>query len=220
MTKSAQKIHASTQKFTEIQDIVENVVFLNGGNACLVIGVQATNFALLSNEEQLIKISSYASLLNSLSFQIQILIRNKNVDISSYLKLLDGEIQRLSSSPNQQNGQAEKSIEYIRLYRDFVQEMIKINTVLDKKFYIVLTYSSLEKGVGAIQRGGDFQASAKAALHTKAETLMTQLNRLSLKAKILEKEELIKLFYDIYNQDITETYELEEMSKATVVKGG
>ena len=72
MTKTVQKIQSTTQKFIEIQDITDSVVLLNSGNACSVIEVTAANFALLSKEEQDAKILSYGSLLNSLSFPIQI----------------------------------------------------------------------------------------------------------------------------------------------------
>src|SRR5437868_6138881 len=80
---------ASTQKFTEIKLIKDNIVLFTAGNACAVIEVQASNFSLLSKEEQDIKIYSYASLLNSLSFPLQILVRNKKLDITNYLTTLD-----------------------------------------------------------------------------------------------------------------------------------
>src|SRR5437667_61365 len=84
----------STQKFIEIKDITDTVVVFNNNTACSVIEVTASNFALLSKQEQDAKIFSYASLLNSLSFPIQIIIKNKKVDISAYLKSLDQEIQK------------------------------------------------------------------------------------------------------------------------------
>ena len=73
MAKTAQKVRSTTQKFTEIEDIIDNIVLLSSGNACLIIEVKATNFALLSKEEQDAKVFAYAALLNSLSFPIQIL---------------------------------------------------------------------------------------------------------------------------------------------------
>src|SRR6266550_3126397 len=81
-TMAAQKIHATTQKFTEIVDFIDNIVVLEGGAACMIIEITASNFALLSRREQDTRIFAYASLLNSLSFPIQILIRNKRIDIS------------------------------------------------------------------------------------------------------------------------------------------
>lgn len=188
---SAQKIRASTQKFTEIYDIREDIVLVSHGNTCLVIQVQSTNFALLSKEEQHAKIVSYASMLNSLSFPIQIVIRSKRMDISSYLKLLE-----LEGSKN------DKQANYIKQYRTFVEELIKVNTVLDKTFYLVVSFSALEIGVSGVtlQKEELFQ-SAKTALHTKAESLATELGRIGLQSKILQTDQLIKLFYDIYNQE-------------------
>ncbi|MDO8461133.1 MAG: ATP-binding protein [bacterium] len=184
----------STQKFTEIKDIKENIVLLANGNACIVIGIQATNFALLSKQEQDAKIIAYAAVLNSLSFPIQIVVKSEKIDISSYIKLLDQESQKQTSSKTLS--------EEIKLYRDFVKDMVKVNTVLDKKFYIIISYSYLEKGASGIVKHStdDFFTTAKATLHTKSEILIRQLNKLSLKAKALEKEELIKLYHEAFNQ--------------------
>ena len=198
MKNPAQKIKATTQKFTEIEDIIDDVVLLSFGNACLVIEATATNFPLLSEEERLAKIYSYTTLLNSLSFPIQILIRSKKIDISSYLKLLSQE-----EAKTQNQILASK----IKLYREFVESLVKTNSVLDKKFYIVIPYSSLEEGAikvaesikkGLEQKQMRFE-SAKSALSLKADSLHEQLTRLNLHAKTLNKDELIKLFYSIYN---------------------
>src|SRR6266704_1897103 len=111
---AAQKIHATTQKFTEIVDFADNIVVLEGGSACMIIEITASNFALLSKREQDTRIFSYASMLNSLSFPVQILIRNKRMDISLYLKELD-EVIKTTKNPQLKT--------YITYYRTFVNEM-------------------------------------------------------------------------------------------------
>lgn len=213
MTKPAQKITATTQAFIEIQDIVDDVVILSGGNACLVIEIKAVNFSLLSFEEQGIRISSYGTLLNSLSFPIQILIRNKKENVSAYMKLLE------TQATQTKNPQLS---DYITQYKAFVENLIKENVILDKKFYIVISLSSLELGLSHAFKTDDFAVAAKIALRTKAESLLTQLNRLSLPAKVLEKEELIRLFYEIFNQTegtIDASMSQQDM-QTPVVKGG
>lgn len=216
MSKTAQKKNATTQRFIEIERVDEDVIILSGKHACLVIEVNATNFALLSKEEQDTKIFSYASLLNSLSFPIQIFIRSKKLDISAYLKLLESQA---SQSQNQ------LLASQIRLYRDFIKELVKVNTVLDKKFYIVLSHSSLERGVSAAKTAGntatvDFISSAKTTLHSKAESVHSQLARLNLRAKTLPKDELIKLFYEIYNGTTVETNQISDELSTPIVRGG
>lgn len=195
---AAQKVSSSTQKFTEILDFVGSTVVMTGGNACLIVEITASNFSLLSRREQDSRIYAYASLLNSLSFPIQILIRNKKMDISHYLRDLE---QMIASTKNEQLGK------YIQYYRSFVQEMVTVNTVLNKAFYVVLSYSSLEQGAAsAIQQQNSqsqieaFAQTARKSLEERAMIILGQLQKFSVTAKILEREDLIKLFYDIFNE--------------------
>ncbi|MEK7559028.1 MAG: hypothetical protein AAB521_01875 [Patescibacteria group bacterium] len=218
MSKTAQKKNSTTQKFIEIDHIEEDIALLSGKHACLIIEVNATNFALLSKEEQDTKIFSYASLLNSLSFPIQIFIRSKKLDISAYLKLLEAQ-----ASQSQNHLLSSQ----IRLYRDFIKELVKVNTVLDKKFYIVLSHSSLERGVHNAKAtekknipADSFASTAKTTLHSKAESVLSQLARLNLRAKTLQKEELIKLYYEIYNGSTVETNQISDDISTPIVRGG
>lgn len=208
---SQQKIHASTQKFTDIVDIIGNAVFFQGGHAALVIEVMASNFSLQSEREQEAKIIAYASLLNSLTFPIQILIRNKLVDITSYIKDLE-QVEKQTKN--------ELLAKHIKLYRNFVHEMIKVNAVLNKTFYIVVPYSSLEAGVtGAAQavpgKTIDDAAivSAQKALQAKADSLLPQIKKLAMSARVLSKEELITLFFDEFNEGSIQPEQAEEEVK-------
>jgi hypothetical protein len=197
---AAQKIHSTTQKFTEIVDFADNIVILDGGNACMIIEITASNFALLSKREQDSRIYAYAGMLNSLSFPIQILIRNRRMDISSYIYELEDVIK---STKNQQLAV------YIEYYSAFVKEMVTVNVVLNKSFYIIVPFSSLEMGItGATQpqqkklsQKEMFISSATKILENKANSLLGQLQKFASSARVLEKEDLIKLFYEIYNED-------------------
>lgn len=210
-----QQIHTSTQKFTEIVDIQDTVVLLQGGHAALVIEIMANNFSLLSQREQDAKIISYAALLNSLTFTIQILIRNKLVDISSYVKDLE-EVEKKTKNP--------LLAKHIAMYRSFVHEMIRVNVVLNKSFYIVIPYSPLEAGVmGAAQtvpgKTVDQTAvmNAKKALTGKAESLLPQIKKLAMSARVLGKEELITLFFDEYNDGGLQAEQAEDEVKDPIV---
>lgn len=203
MKNAAQKIKSSTQKFLEIEGIKDNIVMLSGAQACVIIQITATNFALLSKEEQDARMFAYASLLNSLSFPIEILVRSKKIQITPYLKLLNDEAQK---TPNP------KLKSLILQYKTFIETLVKETSILDKSFYIIVPYSSLETGLknaGTSIKGGattnpqEFFLQAKNALHAKTDGLISQLDRLALRSKILGKEDLTKVFYDIYNQENT-----------------
>lgn len=196
-----QPIKGSTQQFVEIEDIKDDIVILRDGSACVVVETTAVNFGLLSESEQDAIIYAYAALLNSLSFPIQIIIRSKKMDISSYLAALDEKIKA-------QTNEALKS--QMQLYRKFVEETIKNNNVLDKKFYIVIPFSKLELGVGGalpkVSKGLPFNKTyilekAKNALYPKRDHIARQLARLSLKAQVLSTPRLSTLYYEIFNPD-------------------
>ena len=199
MKKAAPLSKASTQKFTEVKDISDSFVLFTDSTAVSVVQVNATNFSLQSQIEQESKIASYASFLNSLSFSIQILIRSHKLDISSYLASL--EIQ--SNQARDQNISL-----FIKNYKSFVEELLKTRTVLDKKFYIIIPYSPLEKGITGAQSAVTGKTTdaglleISAVLRSKTETILTQMKRVGLSAKVLSKEELTSLFHDLYNENV------------------
>lgn len=196
-------IRGTTQEFTEIEDIRDNLVILSDGSCCLIIETTATNFGLLSEKEQEALIFAYAGLLNSLTFPLQIVIRSKRKDVSSYLKLLD-------EARNRQ--QKEEQKQRISRYKEFIAKTVGENNVLDKKFYMAIPFSSLELGVktaaGTLvsQKGLPYPKEyildrAKTVLLPKRDHLLRQLNRLSLRGEQLSTQKLIELFHSIYNPE-------------------
>jgi hypothetical protein len=180
---------ASTQDRLLIQDIKDDLAHLNDGSFVVILQTSAVNFDLLSENEQLAIISSFAGLLNSLSFPIQILIRSKQLDISSYIDLL------VNAEKDQTNPLLKAMMER---YRIFVETIIRENEVLDKQFYVVLSVSSLELGIA---KTPDLKLQkAKTVIYPRRDHVMRQLSRIGLRAEQLSSEKLIKLFYDIYNE--------------------
>jgi len=197
-------IVSSTWKHLPISDICEDLVFYKDGGAGLIMESSSLNFSLLSQREQEAVVTSYASLINSLSFSIQILVRSQKKDISNYLKYLD-EIY------TQQKNQ--KLSNLLRSYKDFILTSVKKKNVLGKKFYIIIPFSPLELGVGksiksTLKGGGPLPypksyviKKAKIILYPKRDHLIRQAGRLGIKLKQLTDYELISLFYNVYNPE-------------------
>lgn len=204
MKKPAQvPIRASTQEHLDIEEVKDDLVVLGGGSCCLVCQTTAVNFDLLSEAEQEATIFAYASLLNSLSFPIQILIRSQQKDVSGYLNLLAIQEKKVIG---------EKLRQQIRGYRDFVEKTVREKEVLDKKFYIIVPFSALELGPASVLKTGGrglpypletILQRAKTNLYPKRDHLIRQFSRLGLQLKPLNTQELIKLFYNIYNPEAT-----------------
>lgn len=184
---------ATTQQQLPVLEINNNLVSLKDGSFLTILQTSAVNFDLLSDNEQLAIISSFAGLLNSLSFPIQIVVRSKRLDISSYINLL-------TKAQGQQTNPL--LAEMMDRYRVFVETIIRENEVLDKQFFVVLSVSSLELGVGRDAKGK--LTKAQTILGPRIDHLIRQLSRTGLTAQILNSEKLIKLFYDIYNEQASQ----------------
>lgn len=205
-------IRSSTQENLEIEDIKDEIVIFKDGSCCLVISTTAINFGLLSEKEQEATIYAYAALLNSLTFPVQIVIRSKRKNLDAYLALIDTEI-------NKQTNRLLK--EQMQKYRAFIEETVKKNNVLDKNFYVVLPFSTLELGVAkaigsALQRKKGLPypkeyilEKAKINLYPKKDQVIRQFSRLGLKTKVLSAAELVSLYYSIYNPDTAELRSVE-----------
>ncbi len=192
---------STTQQHLSIADIKEDIILLKDGGGALVLQVSAVNFGLLSQREQIAIISAFAQMLNSLSFSVQILIFSERLNINSYLALLD-KAQKLQSNT--------MLSQMITNYRQFIQETIKENEVLDKKFYIVIPLYKLELGLTASR--AVLQQKIKTILLPRRDQVIRQLSRVGLKAIQLNSRELIELFYDIYNGQFVESLAVKPIS--------
>ena len=214
-------IRGTTQQHLEVADIRDDLVILKDGSVAMVIQTTAVNFGLLSEPEQDAIIYAYAGLLNSLNFPIQIVIRSRQKDVSSYVALLK------KAEDSQNNPLLKKQI---AKYREFIVSTVKENNVLDKKFYIVIPFSSFELGAAnsakvlAKQTGLPLPVEtilerAKTSLSPKAEHIYRQLSRLGLRASQLTTPELIELFFNIYNPNAARPNESWTSYTTTTVTG-
>jgi len=197
-------IRASTQEALPVEEIRDNLVILKNGSAVLILQVGAINFDLLSEKEQSAIILAYGSLLNSLNFPVQIFIRSQKKDITAYTKLLE------NTKVGQKNPLLKKMITD---YQKFIKETVTRTEILDKKFYLVVPFSFLE--LGATQAIGSILSKkkkgllpinieavikkAKTSLIPKKDHLIRIFSRVGLKAHQLTTNELIRLFFRIYN---------------------
>lgn len=198
MTKPTSPVKASTQSFIEIEEIKDDVVLMKDFSAAAVIEVGAVNFWLLSTEEQSSMIYAYSELLNSLSFPVQILILSKKIDVSTYLDYLEDKIDK-------------QNVDILKKrmvgYREFIKSIIKINTVLEKRFFFIVPFSPLEMGISGANPGSLNKeyvfTRAKTALYPKRDNLLRLITKIGLKGSILQRQELTELYYNLYNPSAT-----------------
>lgn len=197
--KPTSPIKATTQQFTNIEDIRDDIVLMYDYSAVVVIEVGAVNFWLLSTEEQESMIYAYGSLLNSLSFPVQILILSKKMNISSYIEYLNGKIVAAQVTETIKNR--------LTSYREFIKNIVKKNTVLEKRFFFIIPFNPLELGVSGMnvkKYSKEYVISrAKTSLYPKRDHLLRLLAKVGLKPSVMQKQELTELYFNLYNPTAT-----------------
>ncbi|EKD95981.1 MAG: hypothetical protein ACD_24C00233G0002 [uncultured bacterium] len=202
------KTDATTQEHLDVEEIKDNLVILKSGSVAAVLQTTAVNFDLLSEIEQDAIIAAFSMLLNSLTFPVQVVIRSKRLDITKYIEKVQRIENRLQDPLLKHQAEA---------YRKFVQEIIKTNDVLDKTFYVTISTGG---GMESELSSGPFDFLSKLlGTHTKrvrvnvdaalkmAQTQLVprvdhvigEFNRIGVKARQLTTQELVELYFDIYN---------------------
>lgn len=194
----------TTQQHLDIEDIKSDLVILKNGNVALVLESTALNFDLLSEEEQDARILGFAGLMNSLTFPIQIVVHTERTDITRYIDKLK-EIQSKQRSP--------ALIKQVEIYMKFIKNLTVNNEVLDKRFLIVIPAL-----LGAVQKPSLMKSligqsstininidkllsRAQLELYPKRDHLIRQFKKMGLGVKQLNTDDLIRLYYSIYDPD-------------------
>jgi len=194
---------SSTQSHLDIDDIRENLVVLKSGKVSLVLETSSLNFELLADREQDVRIITFAGLLNSLHFPIQIVIRTQRKDVSKYKELLAAYRNRVNSAGIKQQ---------LQIYEDFISNLTQNSVILDKRFYAIIpTVLATSYKTGTVRQffGKPAQVydqdvvvkKALLELSPKRDHLIKQFSNMGLSAKQMNNDELIRLYYSIYEPD-------------------
>jgi len=204
----------STQQFVDIESVKNGILVLKSGGLRKILMVSGINFDLKSEEEQGIIIGAFQNFLNTLEFSIQFLVHSRKMNISAYLeKLKKREIEESNELLKNQ----------ISEYIEFVRSFVENNAVMAKTFFVVVPYDSVQIS----KVGGDILSNIKfwqknkninekdegleqkmGQINQRTEQVINGLNQIGLRAVALNDEELIELFYNLYNPSDVEKKEI------------
>ena len=197
---------ASTQAHIPLSAVYDDVIITKKGLFAQVVMVNSLNFGLKSEEEQNAIIGQYQSFLNSLTYPIQITMHSKQLDLSNYVKDLEARIPQ----------EANELIRYqIQEYVDFIQKLISIANIMDKKFFITVPY---QLPPSEIPKAGLFSSifgnshlhlkvplkkfiEIKNEIEQRSGNVMSGLMSMGITSQTLNTKQLIELFYRTYNPE-------------------
>lgn len=203
---AAKSAAASTQTYLNIDEIKDGVLVLQDGSLRSVLMCSALNFALKSASEQDAIIYAYQRFLNSLTFPVQILVQSRRLDLEDY-------INKLAKRADEQENELIKL--QILEYVEFIKRLISVTNIMDKRFFVIVPFyptgtepakgffSSLfstkaTRAKEAKAREEQFERG-KVQLMQRVEAIASGLGAVGLRAATLTSEELVELFYSVYN---------------------
>lgn len=185
----------------QIKKIVDNVLVLPNNEYRIILETSSINFELKSEEEQDVIIDSFQNFLNALPCQIQILVRVREIDIDKYAE----DIAR--SKDKEKEAVYKKQIES---YSAFVKKLVSGNSILSRRFYIILPYHNPDKHE-------DWNV-IKEHLNLNRDIVIKGLERMQMKATILTSLEIINLFYTFYNPESVKTQAITKETLSALFK--
>jgi len=200
------KQELSTQAHIPLSAVYDDVIITKKGLFSQVVMVNSLNFGLKSEEEQNAIIGQYQAFLNSLAYPVQITMHSKQLDLSNYVKDLEA---RIPQEPNE-------LVRYqIQEYVDFIQKLISIANIMDKKFFISVPY---QLPPNELPKGGFFSSifgsnlqhlkvplkkfvQIKSELEQRTGNVISGLMSMGITSQTLTTKQLIELFYRTYNPE-------------------
>ena len=187
---------AATQSFVGIKDVKDNIVIAPNGKMVTILLASSVNFALKSLDEQKAILMQFQNFLNTIDFTLQIYVQSRRLNIKPYLaKLADLE-------GNQDNDLMRIQL---REYIEFIDTFTKDVDIMNKNFFVVVSYSPTAGGVGSLfsTSGGTSKDARfeeqRLQLEQRVSLVSEGLARMGVKTISLQQDDLVELFYHIYN---------------------
>lgn len=224
----------STQNTLQIAEIRDGIVIMSDGSFRTVLMLKSINFDLMSPAERESVEYAYQGFLNSLYFDVQIFIRSQRVDIRPYIERLD--------KIRQEHDNMLLAL-LMEDYIGFIGGLAEQTNIMDKTFYIIIQYYPVISVQKAISQSKNFFTglsgllnskeqhvtineqvlnAAKDELRNRVQATLNGLQQCGIQGLPLDTQELIELYYDVYNPDTATRQQLknfEDLNAPVVSKG-
>lgn len=215
MANSSKTKGPATQEFVAIDEIRDGIVMLKNGSLRAVLMCSSRNLELESTDSQNAIISAYADFINSFDWPIQIVIHSRKLDVNPYLNTLEEKLK------TQENELLKiQTSEYI----NFIKNFVTLADIMVKRFYVSIPFDPVESQIeGPIGKITSIlpRASSKTALSEekfkeyqsqllqRVDHIILTLAHVGIKASQLQTDELVELFYNLYNPEELENKNIQ-----------
>ena len=195
----------ATQEFIPIKEIRDGIIVLKEGELRSIVLANSVNLSLKSSDEQKATILQFQNFLNTLDFPVQISVQSRRLDIRPYLMLLESRI-KVQNEPLIKL----QTKEYIEFIRNFTESV----SIMTKSFFVVIPYSHTVFKSDSGMLGRFFSRKSKeeaqalkqidfeekrSQLEERVAVIQQGLNRCGINSAQLDTEEVVEVFYKVFN---------------------
>lgn len=192
----------ATQQFVPIERVRDGIVILKTGELRAILITNSLNLALKSEDEQQAVLSQFQNFLNSLDFPVEFFIQSRKLNIKPYMDLLQ-----------ERSKLVKEDLLKIQIheYMGFISRFTEESNIMTKHFFITVPYFNQNTqsintstllsfgGGGAQKTNQDTFESARIQIEQRVATVIQGLSRFGLRAQRLGTEEVVELFYKLFN---------------------
>lgn len=236
--KASTKVDLPTEdleKFMEFDQIVDDMIIQDNGNKfVMVLKCQGINYDLMSEPEMIAVEEGFGSFLNTLKYPIQLYVQARSLNLEDSINTykqrvnqLQDEYMQYYTTVNQMKKNKTLSpkdraaadfelrkkqtlLEYGGDIVNYVERMSMNRNILQRKYYIVVTYYTAELGLATNFTKEEAQDLAYSELYTRCRSISSALVSCGVESTILKSDELAELLYVAYNKDDADIFNLQK----------
>lgn len=193
----------ATQEFVPIERVRDGIIILKSGEIRSILITNSLNLGLKSEDEQQAVLSQFQNFLNSLDFPVQFFVESRKLNIKPYMALLQ-----------ERSTLVKEDLLKIQIheYMGFITKFTEESNIMTKHFFVTVPYFNqstqtistnsiltLAGGSNPQKNTQDTFEMSRIQLDQRVATVMQGLSRFGLRAQRLGTEEVVELFYKLFN---------------------
>ena len=223
------------KNFLPFDEIKDNMIVQEMGERfTMLVECKGINYYLMSEAEKISVEEGFIQFLNSLRFPIQIYVQTRTVNLD---ESIDGYNKRLTNMTNEFNklldqfqtldrqgapeekllevGYAlqkkEKVVDYTKDLIDNISFLTQNTNVLQKKYYIAVSYHISEMGLINNFDKEDNYNMAYGELYNRAQSVCNAIATCGIEANILNTTDLTEVLYIAINRDDSDIFNIKKL---------
>lgn len=223
------------QNFMEFDKIEDDMIIQDKGNRfVMAIKCQGINYDLMSENEMLAVEEGFSNFLNTLKYPIQLYVQARSLNLEESINSYKNRIGTLRDEyvrAENSTGMAKRSgnlsahekqaldfelkkkrilLEYGTDIVNYVEKMSMNRNILQRKYYIVVSYHISELGMATNFTKEEAHDLAYSELYTRCRSIAGALAPCGVQTSIMNSMELAEMLYVAYNRDESDIYNIRK----------